>query len=220
MAMGGRSRLGDPILCDGIRKDKTCGGHVFKCANPECNSTGCEKSECSQRQFTPIQKCKDCGRSYERIQQYGPARAPGEDVGSTVPGRRFALPNVELLFAGILGLVVVGAALAGALGVFAGPGRGPILANSSSVALPSIGAAATTSTPLAYADVCQCYREGMSLAGKGVSVLDSQYRVGFVQCRAAFGAPGGDAWTSGWNARVEGKLAGAGCRTWMRSYGG
>lgn len=220
MARRGHSRLGDPILCEGTRKGKTCGGHVFKCANPECSSMGCEKSDCSERQFTPIQKCKDCGRAYERIQQYGPARAIGDDVGSTVPGRRFTLPNVELLFAGVLGLVVLVAALAGAFGLFAGQQRGPLLADASSVSLPTIGVGEAASAPTAFTDLCQCYRQGMSLAGTGVSVLSSQYRVGFVQCRAVFGTPGGDAWTSGWNARVEGKIAGAGCRSWMRSYGG
>lgn len=214
------SNLGDPIACDGTRKGKTCGGHVFKCSNPECSSRGCEKSDCSERQFLPIQKCKDCGRSYERIQQYGPSKAPAEDLGSSVPGQRFALPNVELLFGAVLGLVVLGAALAGVMGVFSGPKSQIVIADNSSVAPPVIGGLANGQQTQVYADLCQCYREGVALAGSGVSVLSSQYRVGFVQCRAVFGPQGGDAWTSGWNARVDGKVIGAGCRSWMRSYGG
>lgn len=213
-------KFGEPIRCDGTRNGKTCGGNVFRCSNAECSSQGCEKSGCSHRVFEPIQRCKDCGHAYERIQQFGPSRAPSEDVGSTVPGRHFALPSVELLFGAVLGLVVVGAAIAGAMGLFSRPGDRIVVANSSGVAPPSIGGSVAGETiSVTYTDLCQCYQQGMALAGTGVSVLSSQYRTGFVQCRAAFGTQGGDAWTSGWSARVDGKVVGAGCRSWLRSYG-
>ncbi len=211
------AKFGDPILCEGTRKGKTCGGHVFRCANPECSSQGCEKSNCSERQFLPIQRCKDCGRTYERIQQFGPSRSVHDgEAGSTHVGRPIALPNVELLFGGILGLVVLGAVLAGLTGLLGRPGG----MSATAPRAPEIAATSTIApAELAYADICQCYREGMSLAGKGVTVLDSTYRVGFVQCRAAFGPEGGDAWTAGWNARSTGKVVGAGCRSWMRGFG-
>ncbi len=211
--------LSEPKLCDGDRKGHPCGGRTFKCANPECGSTGCGRSGCNKRQFTPIQKCKDCGRSYERIQQFEPSKSYVADDGaaSNNTGVRVRLPNIELLFGGILGLVALAAALAGLMGVFGGGNS--ISGSSSGVAAPQISASPPNTTTTAYTDICQCYREGMSLAGTGISVLSSQYRTGFIQCRAVFGPQGGDAWTAGWTAREKGKLIGAGCRSWMRSVG-
>lgn len=206
--------------CTGTRKGKECGGPVFKCGN--CGALGCEKSGCDSRQFTPIERCKDCGHSYERIKQFKPSRAPGEGAGSTVPGRPIALPNVELLFGGVLALVVLGAAIAGVMGVFNGGvfnGPKPSSGGSAVAAPPASGAVALAPVGQAFTDICQCYREGGALAGTGVSVLSSQYRTGFVQCRAVFGVAGGDAWTAGWNARSQGKLIGAGCRSWLKGLG-
>jgi hypothetical protein len=213
------ARLGDPILCEGVRNGKTCGGHVFKCANPECSSRGCEKKGCSDRQFLPIQRCKDCGRTYERIQQFGPSKlAHDGEAGSTHAGRPISIPPVELIFGGVLGLAILGAVIAGMLGVFGGAPSGGVVAPRA----PEISVSTSSSanpTEIAYTDICRCYHGGMDLAGKGVTVLDSTYRVGFIQCRAAFGPAGGDAWTAGWNARTTGKLIGAGCRSWMRGLG-
>lgn len=216
---GDMASLREPVRCDGTRKGHSCGGQTFKCSNPECGSVGCEKSGCDHRQFMPIQKCKDCGRSYERIQQFEVSKTHSVDEGasSTAPGVRVRLPNIELLFGGILGLVALAAALAGLMGVFGGGNS--ISGSSSGVAAPQISASLPNTTTTAYTDICQCYREGMSLAGTGISVLSSQYRTGFIQCRAVFGPQGGDAWTAGWTAREKGKLIGAGCRSWMRSVG-
>lgn len=200
--------------CTGTRKGKECGGPLFKCGH--CGALGCEKSACDNRQFTPIERCKDCGRSYERIKQFKPSRTPAEGAGSTVIGRPIALPNVELLFGGILGLVVLGTALAGAMGVFKGS---PPAGGVAPVAAPETSAVALAPGVQAYTDLCQCYRQGGALAGTGVSVLSSQYRTGFVQCRAVFGVDGGEAWTAGWNARSQGKLIGAGCRSWLKGLG-
>lgn len=199
--------------CTGIRKSRECGGPLFKCGH--CGALGCEKTGCDNRQFTPIERCKDCGRSYERIKQYKPSAAPLGEPGSAVVGRPVALPNVELLFGAVLGLVVLGAAIAGVLGVFSAPSpTGPAGGTT-----PLIEASVPAPAGLAFTEICQCYRGGMALAGEGVSVLNSRYRVGFVQCRAAFGPQGGDAWTAGWRARTEGKMVAAGCRSWLRREG-
>lgn len=115
---------------------------------------------------------------------------------------------------------MLAAAVAGAMGVFNREAAPIVIADNSSVAPPSIGVGGAAQPVATVGDMCQCYREGMALAGTGVSVLSSQYRTGFIQCRAMFGPQGGDAWTSGWNARIGGKMVGAGCRSWMRSYGG
>ncbi len=200
--------------CTGTRKGHQCGGALFKCGH--CGSLGCEKPGCDSRQFKPIERCNDCGRSYERIKQYKPSAAPADGAASGVVGRPFALPNVELLFGGVLGLVVLAAALAGLFGAFGGRiGQ----SESQTAAASSIGAVSLAPAEQSYSDICQCYRQGMSLAGTGVTVLSSQYRTGFVQCRAVFGPQGGDAWTAGWNARIDGKLVGAGCRSWQRGFG-
>lgn len=207
--------------CQGTRNGKTCEGKLFVCSNPECGSEGCEKSGCDNRQFTPIQKCKDCGRSYERIQQFEVAYAPPEETGasSSSSGVRFKLPNVELLFGGILGAVALFAALAGVMGLF-GDGRGLSFGGAGSApSAPQLATEASVQSVGSYTDLCQCYRQGMALAGTGVSVLSSQYRTGFVQCRAVFGPQGGDAWTAGWTAREQGKVVAAGCRSWLRGAG-
>jgi len=210
--MGRSSGFGDMEResCTGTRKGTTCGAPVFKCGHVDCGSVGCEKSGCDNRQFLPIEKCKDCGRSYERIKQYKPSASPDDGAGSTVVGRPLALPNIELLFGGVLGLVALGAVVAGLMGV-SGGGSG------AGVQTPNI----TGSTPstIAYADICECYRDGGALAGTGVSTLSPRYRTGFVQCRAIFGPEGGEAWTAGWNARSTGKVVGAGCRSWQRGFG-
>lgn len=198
--------------CTGTRKGKVCGAPVFKCGHADCGSIGCEKSGCDNRQFTPIERCKDCGRSHERIKQFKPSAGPYEGAGSGVAGKPLALPSVELLFGAVLGLVAVGAVLVLMTGMFGRPADGAA-APSPEIAVAAVSPAQT------FADVCQCYRQGMSLAGSGASVLSSTYRVGFVQCRASFGVEGGEAWTAGWNARVEGKLIGAGCRSWRKGLG-
>lgn len=202
--------------CTGTRKGQTCGAPIFKCGHADCGSVGCEKSGCDNRQFLPIEKCKDCGRSYERIKQYKPSATADDGAGSTVVGRPLALPNIELLFGGVLGLVALGAAAATLMGLFSGPG--PFGGGEAASAQPPQITVSTPST-VAYTDICQCYRDGGALAGTGVSTLSPRYRSGFVQCRAIFGPPGGDAWTAGWNARSTGKIIGAGCRSWQRSFG-
>ncbi len=199
--------------CTGTRKSKKCGGPLFKCGH--CGALGCEKTGCDNRQFTPIERCKDCGRSYERIKQYKPSAALIGEPGSTVVGRPVLLPNVELLFGAVLGLVVLGAAIAGVLGAFSVPSP----TGSAGGTSPLIEGSVPAPPGPAFTEICQCYRGGVALAGEGVSVLNSRYRVGFVQCRAAFGPQGGDAWTAGWSARAEGKLIAAGCRSWLRREG-
>lgn len=200
--------------CTGTRKGKECGGALFKCGH--CGALGCEKSGCDNRQFKPIERCNDCGRSYERLKQFKASAAPVGEAGSGHAGRPISLPSIEFLFGGALLFTLAAAILAGMMGLF-GP-RSDRIANADGPA-PIIAAADRAPLTVAYADVCQCYRGGMDLADKGATVLDSTYRVGFVQCRAAFGSEGGEAWTAGWNARSEGRLIGAGCRSWRRGFG-
>jgi len=210
--------LREPKRCDGTRKGHSCGGATFRCSNPECGSVGCEKSGCDSRQFLPIQKCKDCGRSYERIQQFEVAALPADEGASTTsPGVRIALPNVELLFGGLLAFAALVAALAGLSGAFGG-GLFSGGASSTSVAAPEI-ISGVTAEEETLSDICQCYRGGMELAGTSATVLSSHYRTGFMQCRAVFGPQGGDAWTAGWTARTEGRLIAAGCRSWLKGVG-
>lgn len=212
------ANLREAKRCEGTRKGHVCGGQTFKCGNPECGSVGCEKSTCSERQFLPIQKCKDCGHTYDRIQQFEVSRAPADEgASSSSPGVKVSLPSVELIFGGILGVVAIAAAIAGLTGAF-GRGAAPGLGGGTAD-VPSIAASADQTPGIAYTDICQCYRQGMTLAGTGLTVLSSEYRTGFVQCRAVFGPEGGDAWTAGWTAREQGKLVGAGCRSWLKGVG-
>lgn len=204
-----------PKRCEGTRKGHDCGGATFRCSNPECGSLGCEKKGCTERQFMPIQKCKDCGHAYERIQQFEVAPVIVDDgAGSSAPGVRMRLPSTEILFGAVLGLVALMAAaamLGGGLNLAPqGAGASPA---------PQVSMPEASLSSAAYTDVCQCYKEGMALAGTGMSVLSSKYRTGFVQCRAIFGPEGGDAWTAGWTAREQGKMVGAGCRSWRRGFG-
>ena len=217
------SKTTEPVPCFGTRRGKDCGAPTFACGH--CKSEGvetlgCTQDGCTERKFGWIDKCANCGRSYEKIPQMRLAATPPREngAGSGVAGRPFAMPQVELLFGGVLAFIILAAAIAGVSGIFAGP-RTIVLADAGA-APPTIGAFPAAATSVAYADVCQCYRQGMSLAGTGVSVLSSQYRTGFVQCRAAFGPEGGDAWTSGWKARTDHQIIGAGCRSWRKGYGG
>jgi hypothetical protein len=211
--------LREPVRCEGSRKGHVCGGNTFKCSNPECGSVGCERAGCDSRQFHPVQKCKDCGHSYERIQQFQVAPVTADEgASSSAPGVRISLPNVELIFGGVLGLVALVVAIVGLMGAF-GPRGGLPGAGSQTTPVPQIAASVSTPATIAYTDICQCYREGMALAGTGISVLSSQYRTGFVQCRAVFGPQGGDAWTAGWTAREQNRLVAAGCRSWLRGVG-
>ncbi len=209
-----------PQKCEGTRKGKTCGGPLFKCDNPECGSTGCERKSCDNRQFHPIQKCKDCGRAYERIQLFEVAK--GVNAGGNMDNhgdKPSGLPRTEVMFGGALVLAALLAAMFALAGNFPGNFGGGSRSDPAATT-PSIEASAgPTLASGGYTEICQCYRDGMELAGRGVSVLDSKYRVGFVQCRASFGTQGGEAWTAGWNAREQGRIVGAGCRSWQRGFG-
>ena len=97
----------------------------------------------------------------------------------------------------------------------AGPGAG---AGTGGAVLPSAGAGSASGVMPTGGNVCQCFDQAFSLAGSGVDVTSAQYRTGFEQCRAVYGAQGGAAWTAGWNARVSAQPFKASCRDFLRDY--
>lgn len=120
--------------------------------------------------------------------------------------------KIEAVFGGILALFVLAVAVY-ALATTSLGQRGQ--------ALPSTPGASAPAIQTVGADVeCQCFQQGFDLAGSNVSVMSSQYRVGFEQCRAVGGSRGGDFWTAGWNARLSSKPYQASCRAYKRSLEG
>lgn len=123
------------------------------------------------------------------------------------------MKGVEAIFAVVLALVLIGAALFmffdGRLGGGNGvpPPTGPV------ITLPGDG-----SLPASAEDVlCQCFDQARTLAGEDVGVMSSQYRTGFESCRAVGGPRGGEAWTAGWNSRLSSQPFQASCGAWLRS---
>ncbi|MEM9168305.1 MAG: hypothetical protein AAGC56_01525 [Pseudomonadota bacterium] len=119
--------------------------------------------------------------------------------------------RVEAIFGGVLALFVLGVAIY-ALATTQFPGDGaPSVVDDSGATTPFVQVNA------AGADkVCGCYNRGFKLAGKNVGVQSSQYRTGFEQCRAMAGVAGGDAWTAGWNARIDNRHYEASCRAYRK----
>lgn len=124
--------------------------------------------------------------------------------------------QIEALFGGALALFViiaVGVALTNS-GITRRPNPAvetdpvPVSAN---VDLSKIALASSDPSDL----VCECYDKAFSLATK-VDVESSEYRTGFVQCRARAGVDGGQAWTAGWNARLANRPFEASCRAYRR----
>lgn len=122
------------------------------------------------------------------------------------------LLKIEAIFGGVLALVVVGVALffIATTSFDKNQGAAPaIVTQTAAFGVPD--------SPVAASDlVCQCYDAGRELAGTGVSVMSSQYRFGFEQCRAIAKVAGGDAWTAGWNARLSAKPYEASCRRYKK----
>lgn len=125
--------------------------------------------------------------------------------------------QVEALFGGVLALVVI------AVAVYA-------VANTSIAGAGASGNAPVEAVPIkTHADlrplalastedadlVCECYDKAFSLAS-ATSVLSSDYRTGFEQCRARAGVDGGDAWTAGWEARLHSRPYEASCKSYKR----
>ncbi len=124
--------------------------------------------------------------------------------------------RIEAIFGGILVLFVIVAAV---VAILSFPNRG---------AKPK--AVADAGDPIAQiqeqlADdkpgrlICKCYDAGFTLAGTNVSVLSSEYRTGYEQCRALGAQQGASAWTDGWNARLSAKPYEASCRSYIRAKG-
>ena len=125
--------------------------------------------------------------------------------------------GVEKLFGAVAALVIFGA-----VGyVFAttpttGPSVGVTPSHSTA---PSIATAPTKpsaySVTLASANpteiACSCYKQAFKIAASE-SVQSAAYRTGFEQCRAQAGLDGGNAWTAGWNARMNGAVFESSCR--------
>lgn len=192
-----------------------CDQQCFECGN--CSRQGCQTGGCEKQQFVPIDKCKDCGRAYEmRPAKKKPAEHGGKAPGSRPP-RSFP---IEYAFGAVL---LTAAAVAAGLILMRLPGPEPqqhaglptISVSAPTIDYGSNGATPSTAT-YAVTNVCECFDGGRRLAGTDVSVLSSSYRVGFVQCRAALGPTGGDAWTAGWNARHARETAPQSCRAFMR----
>ena len=125
--------------------------------------------------------------------------------------------QIEALFGGVLALVVIAVAVyAVANTSVSGSGRQagepveavPIKTHADlrPVALDSI-----EDSDL----VCECYDKAFSLADE-TSVLSTDYRTGFEQCRARAGINGGDAWTAGWEARKHARPYETSCKSYKR----
>ncbi len=125
--------------------------------------------------------------------------------------------QIEALFGGVLALVVI------AVAVYA-------VANTSVTGAKRTGDRPIEAVPIeTHADlkpitfasteapdlVCECYDKAFSLAA-ATSVLSSDYRTGFEQCRARAGVNGGDAWTAGWEARLHSRPYEASCKSYKR----
>ena len=125
--------------------------------------------------------------------------------------------QIEALFGGVLALVVI------AVAVYAVANTGITGADradsASAEAIPiethadlrPISLASTEDSDL----VCECYDKAFSLASE-TSVLSSDYRTGFEQCRTRAGINGGDAWTAGWEARKHARPYEASCKSYKR----
>jgi hypothetical protein len=194
-----------------------CGQQSFECGN--CSRQGCQTGGCDKQQFVPIDKCKDCGRSYEMR----PARKRKEDcppTGATQRPRPARSFPIEYAFGAVL---LTAAAIAAGLVLMRLPDAEPqqhagIPTISVSAPMVDAGANAASLSVATYAvtNVCDCFDGGRRLAGTDATVLSSSYRVGFVQCRAALGPTGGDAWTAGWNARHAREPVAQSCRAFKR----
>ncbi len=125
--------------------------------------------------------------------------------------------QIEALFGGVLALVVIAVAVyAVANTSVTGAGR---TSEAPIEAVPINTHADLRPLTLASVEdsdlVCECYDKAFSLASAS-SVLSSDYRTGFEQCRARAGVNGGDAWTAGWEARLHSRPYEASCKSYKR----
>ena len=124
--------------------------------------------------------------------------------------------QIEALFGGALALMVIAAVIIAVANTGITGKRGtaqhddpvPVTASAD---LKSVVLASTSDADV----VCECYDKARSLASS-VDVLSSEYRTGFEQCRARANIDGGEAWTAGWNARLDGRAYEASCKAYKR----
>ena len=64
----------------------------------------------------------------------------------------------------------------------------------------------------ALTDVCSCYELGFDEGAADADPLRTAYEAGYSSCRRIAGRKGGEAWSAGWTAAAEGKIAGRSCR--------
>lgn len=123
--------------------------------------------------------------------------------------------KIEALFGGLLALAVLGVAIyALATTEFGDVGGGA--PTSTPITTTPVNATVPTITATAGQDlICECYDDAFAQAAKS-DVLSPEYRTGFEQCRARGGVDGGEAWTAGWNARLNGRPYEASCKAYKR----
>ena len=121
--------------------------------------------------------------------------------------------QIEALFGGVLALVVIAVAVY-AVANTSVAGTDPAVEAVPIETHADIGPLALASTDDADL-VCECYDKAFSLAS-ATSVLSTDYRTGFEQCRARAGIDGGDAWTAGWEARLHSRPYEASCKSYKR----
>ena len=134
--------------------------------------------------------------------------------------------QVEAIFGGVIVLLVVGVVLFAVANTKLGTGAGNILASANggatSVGPASDGVVRPKARAISFNAsggqdlICECYDKAFSLASKK-DVLSPDYRTGFVQCRARGGVDGGNAWTSGWQARKSARPYESSCRAYKKS---
>jgi len=97
---------------------------------------------------------------------------------------------------------VIGGVIALAVGVFALSFFSRNAAPYGGGASPSLNeqSAKASSIPYVAEHKCGCFNEGRRLAATNATVLEAEYRLGFVSCRKALGPIGGLYWTAGWNS--------------------
>lgn len=77
-------------------------------------------------------------------------------------------------------------------------------------ATPQVGQTVLVAT--AGTDTCACYEQAFDAARLDADFTRSAYEGGYGACRETAGRSGGDAWSMGWVAGMEGKASKRSCR--------
>ena len=126
---------------------------------------------------------------------------------------------IEKVFGGLLILFVVGAASYAVIGSFMNPAGGGSGSNELSRGSPTfIASRASSSAGASMRNLCTCYTRALDVARQEeLDVTSPLYKSGFLECRAQFGAEGGQYWTAGWSARADNPNRPQSCRAYQNA---